>query len=193
MKRSITLLLLLVLSTLLTSGCVTIPKGDNAQDKRAVIQQMKNDTLLDLYAMYPQSKDRIQRAIGYAVFSNVGLNFYLVTAGGGWGITHDNKSSKEFYMKMVYGGIGPGMGIKDFRGIFVFKSAESFTDFKENGWIAGLAADIVAKSEAKGGGAGGAISVSPDIDLYQLTKNGLAIQATIQGSKYYLDNELNQQ
>ena len=192
MKRSIKLLLLLAFLALLTSGCVTIPKGDNAQDKREVIQQMKNDTLSDLYSLHPQSKDRLQRAVGYAVFSNVGLNFYLVTLGGGWGVTHDNKSNQELYMKMVYGGIGPGMGIKDFRGIFVFKSIESFTDFKEKGWITGFAGDIVAKSEAKGGGAGGAISVSPDIDLYQLTKNGLAIQATIQGSKYYQDKELNQ-
>ncbi|MEI7815791.1 MAG: hypothetical protein WCI45_01245 [Desulfuromonadales bacterium] len=191
MHRSMLQLLLLVCSACLFAGCITIPVGDNSRDKREVIQKMKNDTLQELYTVHPQSKSRIQNAEGYAVFSNVGANIIYFSLGGGWGVAHDNKTGKEYYMKMVYGGIGPGFGVKDFRGIFVFKSLQAFDHFKENGWVAGLAGDAVAKSDAKGGGTGGAISVAPDIDLYQLTKNGLAIQATIQGSKYYLDTDLN--
>ena len=152
---------------------------------------MKNETLSELYALTPQAKARIQRAEGYAIFSNVGLNIIYVSIGGGWGVAHDNKTQKEYYMKMISGGVGLGLGIKDFRGIFVFKTRQAFADFKEKGWVAGLAGDAVAKSGVKGGGTGGAVSVAPDIDLYQLTKNGLALQATIQGSKYFLDDELN--
>jgi hypothetical protein len=36
-----------------------------------------------------------------------------------------------------------------------------------------------------------AITVAPGIRLYKLTQNGLALQATIQGTKYWKDKELN--
>ncbi len=35
--------------------------------------------------------------------------------------------------------------------------------------------------------------VAPGIKLYQITENGLALQATIQGTKYWKDAELNSQ
>ncbi len=37
----------------------------------------------------------------------------------------------------------------------------------------------------------GAITIQPGIKLYKLTKNGIAIQATIQGTKYWKDDDLN--
>ena len=191
MKNSFLRTLFLILVVMVISGCATLPLGDNAQEKRAAIQQMKLDALQDLYALHPQAKGRIRNAEGFAVFSNVSINFIYVSAGSGWGIAHDNKTNKEYFMKMISGGVGPGIGAKDFRGVFVFKSREAFVDFRDRGVIAGVVGDVVAKSGVKGGGAGAAVSIAPDIDFYQLTKNGLALQVTLQGSKYYMDDELN--
>jgi hypothetical protein len=61
----------------------------------------------------------------------------------------------------------------------------------ESGWEGGAQADAAAKSGDKGGAAGGAVTVGPGMDLYQITEQGLALQATIQGTKYYRDDELN--
>ena len=36
-----------------------------------------------------------------------------------------------------------------------------------------------------------AIEVSPGVKLFQLTESGLALQATIQGTKYWKDKDLN--
>ena len=36
-----------------------------------------------------------------------------------------------------------------------------------------------------------AIDVSPGVKLFQLTESGLALQATIQGTKYWKDDDLN--
>ena len=52
-------------------------------------------------------------------------------------------------------------------------------------------ADAAAKAGEKGGAADSAIDVGPGVELYQLTENGLALQATIQGTKYWKDDELN--
>ena len=183
--------ILLVAISVFLGGCVTVPKGDNDQDKREAIQQMKNNTLADLYKLHPQAKDRIQRSEGYAVFSNVGVHLVFVSAAGGWGIAHDNKTGKEYYMKMASGGLGVGLGAKDFRGIFVFTSRRAFDDFLKEGWSGGLQADVIAKSGEKGRAFEGATTIAPNIDLYQITENGLALQANIQGTKFYLDGDLN--
>ncbi|WP_161626803.1 YSC84-related protein [Desulfospira joergensenii] len=94
-------------------------------------------------------------------------------------------------MKMYSAGVGLGLGVKDFRGIFIFTTHEALNEFVEKGWQAGGQADAVAKSGAKGGGAGSAIDIAPGIRLYQITKNGLALQATVQGTKYWKDKEMN--
>ena len=95
-------------------------------------------------------------------------------------------------MKMFSAGVGVGIGVKDFRGIFVFQNKDVFEQFVDTGWSAGGQADAAAKVDDKVGGAIAlALDVAPGIQLYQITKNGLAIQATIQGTKYWKDDELN--
>ncbi len=72
----------------------------------------------------------------------------------------------------------------------VFTSQETLSRFIEDGWDASGQADAAAKSEDKGDAWAGAVDVAPGIKLYQLTKYGLAIQATIQGTKFWKDDEL---
>ena len=42
-----------------------------------------------------------------------------------------------------------------------------------------------------GGALNAAITVEPGVRIYKLTKNSLALQATIQGTKYWRDQDLN--
>ena len=94
-------------------------------------------------------------------------------------------------MKMTTLGVGLGLGVKDFRGIFIFTERGALNRFVEEGWQAGGQADAVAKSGDKGAAFAGAIDVAPGIKLYQITVNGLALMATIQGTKFWKDDQLN--
>ena len=125
------------------------------------------------------------------MFTNLGVNLVIMSVAGGSGVAHDNKSGRDLYMKMLSGGVGLGLGVKDFRGVFVFRTAKAFRDFTEDGWEAGGHADAIAKAGKDGGALEGAISVAPGTELYQLTENGLALEATIQGTKYFKDDDLN--
>lgn len=160
-------------------------------EARAEIQKMRATTLERLYKVHPAARADVQKAAGYAVFSNVGINLILLSAAGGSGVAHDNRSGKDVYMKMVSGGFGIGLGVKDFRGVFVFSTTEKLNQFTNSGWEASAQADAAAKAGDKGGAAAGAITVAPGVNLYQLTENGLALQATIQGTKYFKNDELN--
>jgi len=167
------------------------PEGDNPDEQRKTIQTMKQKTLNDLYTFHPAAKKSVANAIGYAVFSNTGINVLLLSTGNGWGVAHNNETSKETYMKMFSAGVGVGMGVKDFRGVFIFTTKDAFDTFVEHGWQAGAQADAAAKAGEKGGAADSAIDVAPGVRLYQLTENGLALQATIQGTKYWKNDDLN--
>ena len=93
-------------------------------------------------------------------------------------------------MKMYSFGVGPGLGVKVFRGIFIFTSEEALRSFIEDGWDATAQADAAAKSDDQGDAWAGAVDVVPGIRLYQLTQHVLALQATIQGTKFWVDDEL---
>jgi lipid-binding SYLF domain-containing protein len=168
------------------------PEGDTPDEERKTIQTMKQDTLKDLYTFHPAAEKKIANAIGYAVFSNTGINVLLLSTGNGWGLAHNNETGKDTYMKMFSAGVGIGMGVKDFRGVFVFTTKDAFETFVEHGWQASAQADAAAKAGEKGGAADSAIDVGPGVELYQLTENGLALQATIQGTKYWKDDDLNE-
>jgi len=160
-------------------------------EQRAEVQKMRRATLERLYKVHPAARAAVQQAAGYAVFSNVGINLILLSAAGGSGVAHDNHSGKDTYMRMVSGGFGIGLGVKDFRGIFVFATTDKLEQFVNSGWEASAQADAAAKAGDKGGAVAGAITVAPGVSLYQLTENGLALQATIQGTKYFKNDDLN--
>jgi lipid-binding SYLF domain-containing protein len=167
------------------------PGGNSVAEKRKEAQRMRSETLARLYKVHPYAKTQIDKAVGYGVFSNVGINLFLLSTASGWGIVRDRKPGQNTYMKMYSAGIGPGLGVKDFRGVFVFTSKSALKRFIEEGWDASAQADAVAKSKDKGDSWSGAVDVAPGIKLYQLTENGLALQATIQGTKFWKDDELN--
>ncbi|MBI5436966.1 MAG: hypothetical protein HY937_07670 [Nitrosomonadales bacterium] len=173
------------------SGFTGLAAAATPGEKRKEIQKMRSETLAKLYKVHPLARGDIQKAAGYAVFSNIGINLILFSAAGGSGVAHDNRTGRDVYMKMVSGGVGFGLGVKDFRGVFVFSTAKNLQQFTESGWAADAQADAAAKSGEKGGAVAGAITIAPGVDLYQLTENGLALQATIQGTKYFKDDDLN--
>ena len=160
-------------------------------EKRSAILKESRKTLEMLYKAYPESKAKIKKAYGYGTFSNFGINLIFFSAEGGSGLTHNNRSGKNTYMKMASGGLGFGLGVKDFRAIFIFENKKVFDSFVDSGWEANAQAEAAAKSGGKGGALEGAVTVRPGMKLYKLTKNGLALQATVQGTKYWKDAKLN--
>lgn len=174
----------------LMTGCMS-PSGDTVEEKRLTAQQMRADTLAELYEIHPQARNEIASSVGYGTFSNIGTYLFLLSTGSGWGIVHDQETGKDTYMKMFTVGIGIGLGVKDFRGIFIFTERGALDRFVEEGWQAGGQADAAAISGEKGAAFAGAIDVAPGIKLYQITEHGLALMATIQGTKFWKADDLN--
>jgi lipid-binding SYLF domain-containing protein len=161
------------------------------EEKQQDIRAMAKEALADLYAKEPKAKAAVEGAAGYAVFSNFGLKILVAGSGKGQGIAVNSKTRAETFMKMLEVQAGLGFGAKKFRQIWVFKTASALDKFIQSGWEGGGQATAAAKSDEGGAALGGAIAVAPDVWLYQVTQKGLALELTVKGTKYSVDEDLN--
>jgi len=115
----------------------------------------------------------------------------LLSTARGSGLAVNNKTKQETFMKMASAGAGLGMGVKDYVVVFVFENDKALAQFPDSGWSGSAQADAAAKAGEKGGAYSGAAEVAPGVWVYQITKSGLALQLTLQGTKYCKDDKLN--
>jgi lipid-binding SYLF domain-containing protein len=182
------------------AGCYKA-KGETAEDKRTFIRKMTNKTLADLYKAKPAVKTRLEKAAGYAVFSNLNVKILVLGSGQGYGMAVDNDTKKETFMRMGEVGGGLGLGVSDFRAVMIFHDKKTFKDFIETGMeFSGKASaeaqsgdqGMAARQEAKLATASGdSVQVLQGAEVYQLTDQGLMAQAMLYGTKYWKDDELN--
>ena len=190
MKTTQIMTLLILIAMITIAGCG--PRGNlTVEEKREAIVKMEKETLEKLYKESPQTKEKIKKAAGYGTFSNANVNLIFASAGGGYGSVVDNTTSQRTYMKMALGGIGLGLGVKDYRVVMVFKDKATIDKFIESGWDAGAHADAAAKAGDSGGELSGEGDIRSGIEIYSMTESGLALQATVTGTKYWKDDKLN--
>lgn len=163
--------------------------GTNA-DKKNEILKMRNQVLEQLYQSKPDTQAQVNAAAGYAVFSNANLNLFVVSAGTGYGVVTNNGTGMITYMNMAEGGVGLGLGAKDYRIVMVFHNSAAIDHFINSGWTFGGNADATAKAAKKGISAQGEAYFG-DVTVYTFTESGLALQATIKGTRFWKDSELN--
>lgn len=191
MKTKALKILIALTVVVAVTGCG--PRGSmTLVEKQQVVKDMEKETLERLYKEAPEAKAKIEKAAGYGTFSNANVNLIFVSAGGGYGSVVDNSTGQRTYMKMALGGIGLGLGAKDYRQVLVFKSERVLRKFVDSGWEFGAHADAAAKAGESGGEASGEGALGADIEAYSMTETGLAIQATVAGTKYWKDKNLNQ-
>jgi lipid-binding SYLF domain-containing protein len=189
--RVLTVLLILAFGIGIGLSGTALAKEPSKQEQQAEIRNMAKETLVRLYKVQPAAQKTVAASAGYAVFSNFGMKIFFFGSGKGKGLVIDKTTEKETFMNMIEGQVGLGLGVKKFRQVWVFKSKKALNGFINSGWEFGGQATAAAKTGTKGGDMAGAIAVDVDILLYQLTDDGLALEFTGKGTKYYKDDDLN--
>jgi lipid-binding SYLF domain-containing protein len=189
--RALTVFLIMAFGIGVGLRGTALGKEPSKQEQQAEIRNMAKETLARLYKVQPAAKKNVAASAGYAVFSNFGMKIFFIGSGKGKGVVIDKATKKETFMKMMEGQLGLGLGVKKFRQVWVFKSKKALNGFLDSGWEFGGQATAAAKSGSQGGDMAGAIAVDVDILLYQLTDDGLALELTGKGTKYYKDDDLN--
>ncbi len=181
----------LILLALVCAVALSAHADTDKEKKQKQVRNMAQDTLQRLYKAEPRAKVSVKHASGYAVFSDVGVKILFAGSGDGKGIAVNNRSKQETFMKMLELQAGLGMGVEKFRVVFVFDNEKAFNSFVNSGWEFGDQATAAAKAGDRGGAMSGAVSVSDGVWMYQLTDNGLAVEISATGTKYYKDDDLN--
>ena len=193
--RSLPMFAILSMAVLLPSDALAVFGRKSPDERRAAIVESRDETLARLYAEKPATEEQIQESVGYAVFSNTGVNVLLVSTANGSGIAHDNASAQDTYMNMFSAGGGIGLGVKKFSAVFIFHTREAFDQFVDKGWNFTGQADAAATTDGatdeQAGSAGGTVGLSAGVSVYQMTDKGFALQATLQGTKYWKNEDLN--
>jgi lipid-binding SYLF domain-containing protein len=164
---------------------------EKKESARADVRKSSQKTLAALYKVQPSARKTVEAAAGYATFSNFGMKILFAGGGSGKGVAVNKKTKQETFMKMAEIQAGLGFGAKKFQLVWVFDDVGSLNKFINSGWEVGGQATAAAKAGSKGDAYQGAVSVSPGIWLYQLTGDGLALELTAKGTKYYKDDDLN--
>ena len=166
------------------------PDKTVAQQREDILKK-NQEILANLYKVQPKAKEAIEKAVGYATFSNFGMKILIAGGGTGTGVVINKDSKKPIYMDMAEVQAGIGLGIKSFQNIFVFQTQAALNDFVNSGWTFGGQTTVSAKYENNGDAYQDAVTVSPGVLMYQLTDSGLAAEITGKGTKYYKNTDLN--
>tara|TARA_A200000113_G_scaffold45555_1_gene37009 strand:- start:665 stop:1237 length:573 start_codon:yes stop_codon:yes gene_type:complete len=180
----------LLFSAIMTlTACASMGSGTVAEKQQAILDMQEN-ALTRLYTEKPDTRSQIRDAAGYAVFTNANINVFFVAAGTGYGVVNNNVTGAKTYMNMAEGGVGLGLGAKDYRIVMVFHTQKAMSYFIDNGWTVGGNADVAAKAGNKGASAEGEGYLG-NVTVYTMTESGLTLQATVKGTKFWVDKELN--
>jgi lipid-binding SYLF domain-containing protein len=183
--KTFTLVLALMVMT------IAVVSAASVEEKRQAIRNVTNETLNEVYSAQPKSRDAVANAAGYAAFTITDAKLVFFGGGGGKGMSVNNSSGQEIFMGTGDVQVGFGLGIKKYEVLFIFGTEQALNDFGNNGWELGGQATLAATDSVSGGSLEGAVSVGPDIWMYQLTDKGLEASITVRGIRYFKDKALN--
>jgi lipid-binding SYLF domain-containing protein len=158
-----------------------------ADSQRAKINEVADETLQELFAENPKAKDLYDEAVGWAVFDNTKVAFGI-SGGGGSGVAVSKETGEKKYMKMGTGGVGLGLGVNKYQIVFLFQDSTTLKNFIDKGWQA----DAGATASAGKSSAEAKTNFVNGLAIYQLTEKGLMLNADIAGTKYWLNDKLNE-
>ncbi|MBR6012557.1 MAG: hypothetical protein IK062_02080 [Selenomonadaceae bacterium] len=181
----------LILTAVFILTAVNICSAKSAIEQRTEINNLHDQALQRLYAKYPSARRVINNCYAYATLSNTGMKLGLFGSAHGRGVAINNYTGEKVYLKMQEQELGIGFGAKEYDLIFLIDTKAAWDSFIIGKIRFGAGADASANDGVNGGSVEGAEYVADGVWLYQMTKKGLSLEATLKGTKIYADKELN--
>ena len=191
MKKMFTLLMAALLVCLMTAASFAATSQEKIEKERAEIDNLSVKALHNLYEKVPSAENVINNCYAYATLSNTGMKLGLFGDAHGRGLAVNNTTGEKVYMRMKELGLGIGLGIKEYDLIFVIGTEQAWKTFISGDIKFASSADASASDGQAGGAVEGASIAANGIWVYQMTKKGLSLDASIKGTKIYADKKLN--
>ena len=109
--RSVSRLLLVIAPFLIATGCSTYGSM-TVDEKRAHLVELEEKTMVELVESYPQAKEDLETAVGYAIMSNAATKVPVVGAGEGIGVVVDSRTDERTFLRLTRFDVGGGLGVR---------------------------------------------------------------------------------
>jgi len=167
------------------SDLVSDDEVSRAQERQEINNNAQK-TLSRLFKESKEAKEIYDKGAGYAVFDSREFAF-LIKTGFGSGVAVNKINNLRTYMKMASAGANIGGGIKYLQVIFIFPTEISLNKFINDGWSADADASAVGGDDSGQLG----VTLADGTKIYQLVDTGIMLKASIGGTKYWKDSDLN--
>lgn len=197
MKKMAALLMTALVLCLMTTAvfAADTDKSEKEQAKivkeRAEIDELSDKALANLYEKVPSAERVIDNCYAYATLSNTGMKLGIFGDAHGRGLAVNNETGERLYMRMKEMGIGLGLGVKEYDLIFVIGTEAAWNSFISGDIKFASSAEASANDGVTGDSIEGASIAAKGVWVYQMTKKGLSLDASIKGTKIYPDKKLN--
>lgn len=181
-RKSLPVVLVLVLGVLFGVGCQTVPssqldRSDLATRAQNAVQAFKNSDP-------SMQTEFFDTAVAYAVFPSVGKGAAGYGGAFGRGIVYENGLAVG-YCSMTQATVGIQLGGQTYKEIIFFKDKAAFAEFKRNDLTFSAQASAVA-AEA---GVAATADYSNGVAVFILDSQGLMFEASVGGQKFeYVPN-----
>ena len=190
MKNMATLLMTAFLLCLMTTAALAAD-ADKIVKERAKIEELSDKALENLYEKVPSAQNVIENCYAYATLSNTGIKLGIFGDAHGRGLAVNNETGERLYMRMKEMGVGLGLGVKEYDLIFVIGTETAWNSFVSGDIKFATSAEAAASDGVTGDSVEGASLAAKGIWVYQITEKGVALDASIKGTKIYPDKKLN--
>ena len=191
MKKMFTLIMAAFFLCLMSVTTFAATSQEKINKERAEINELATKALKNLYDKVPSSERVINNCYAYATLSNTGMKLGIFGDAHGRGLAVNNVTGEKVYIRMKEMGIGIGLGVKEYDLIFVIANEKAWNSFISGDIKLGGSAEAAASDGKTGESIEGASIAANGIWVYQMTKKGLALEASIKGTKIYADKKLN--
>lgn len=194
MSKKINVLAAIILTLcLLTVGSYADAKSKaEVARERAEVNQLSETALENLCRENPGARRVIKNCYAYATLSSSSVKVLVLGSAHGRGLAVNNKTGEKVYLHMKGLNAGLGVAAKEYDMIFLIDNKGAWDSFVAGKTRFSGSASATASDGVNGGSYEGAAYVADGVWMYQMTKKGLALEASIGGTKIYADKELNQ-
>ena len=190
MKNAATILMAALVLCLMTAT-VMAADAEKIAKERAEIEELSDKALANLYEKVPSAERVIANCYAYATLSNTGMKLGIFGDAHGRGLAVNNETGECLYMRMKEMGVGLGLGVKEYDLIFVIGTETAWHSFISGDIKFASSAEAAASDGVTGDSIEGASIAAKGVWVYQITKKGLTLDASIKGTKIYPDKKLN--
>lgn len=146
--------------------------------ERAV--ELERRTLADLAKRHPETSEALERAVGYAIFTNKATKVPMVGYGEGLGVAVDASDEQRHYLSVTHFDVGGGLGKLDYRLVIVFFDRADFERLRSGTLHLGASVEAGTGDESAGfGGSGRGTSKNKDRAVYVLSDSGATATWTV--------------